>query len=295
VTQNGNEKHGAQTRVMDPFAPPQHAARFDSGGATLLAKRTAAMAAPVSAQPFAENKVQTGSLVVVNAGVMAVNHVTVEARGWIKHSDKVFCWGVDPVTERWIAGLNENTKSLESAKALGERVSQFLRVGLTVCAVHAGDISAWHEVLQMSRREGHRVVIVAGISADDCLFSDLGIDPMHHGVQIYMATDFLARSLMPDVSAGLLLRLAEDAGDPPRGACLPSLVETLAARYGAEHEAILHEPARYSVCNPWIRRCLIGDLANASVTSQTRLYVPPKKPRPVDPEVLRRLMGEGSG
>jgi len=253
------------------------------------------VATRASAQADAGSKVRTGSLVVVSAGVMAVNQVTVEAQGWIKHADKVFCWGVDPVTERWIARLNENMKSLESAKALGERAYEFLRVGLTVCAVHAGDRAAWHEEIQMFRAEGHRAVIVPGVSTEDCLFSDLGVDPLHDGVQIYMATDFLLLRRVPDLSAGLVLRLAGCIGDSARGSCDPSLVEALAARYGTEHEAILYEPARYSVCDPLIRRCRIGHLAEAAVTAQTSLYIPPKEPRPADPEVLRRLAGELSG
>ena len=260
-----------------------------------MAPRNPAIATPSPAQPASGNKVIAGSLVIVSAGVMAVNHVTIEAQGWIKHADKVFCWAVDPVTERWIAGLNENAKSLESAKALSERAFKFLRAGLTVCAVHAGDITPWHEVIQRSRGEGHRAVIVPGISIEDCLFSDLGIDPLHHGVQIYRTAEFLTRRRVPDVSAGLLLRLADGAGDSPRGSCLPSLIETLAVLYGTEHEAILYEPAHYSVCDPLILHCRIGDLAGAAVTPQTRLYVPPQEARPPDPEMLSRLAGERSG
>ncbi len=226
---------------------------------------------------------------------MAVNHVTVEAQGWIKHADKVFCWGVDPVTERWIAGLNGNMQSLENAKALGDRAFEFLRVGLTVCAVHGTGSAPWRDEIRICRAEGHRAVIVPGISAEDCLFSDLGIDPLRDGVQIYKATNFLALRRVPDVSAGLLLRLAGCTADQAGAACHPSLVEVLAARYGTEHEAILYEPARYSICDPLIRRCRIGDLADAVVTDQMSLYVSAKEPRPADPEVLHRLAEERSG
>ena len=295
MTQNGNGNHGAQAGVRDPFAPPRRAPRFESGGATLTAPETPAVATPASARPHAEPKIRTGSLVVVSAGMMAVNHVTVEAQGWIKLADKVYCWGVDPVTERWIAGLNQNMQSLQNANALGERAFEFLRAGLTVCAVHAGGTAAWHDEIGMCRAEGLRAVIVPGVSTEDCLFSDLGIDPLRDGVQIYGATDFLANRRAPDVSAGLVLRLVGCIGDPAHGACHPSLVEVLAGQYGKEHEAILYEPARYAVCEPVIRRCRIGDLAEAALTAHTSLFVPPKEPRPGDPDVPRPQAGEHSG
>jgi hypothetical protein len=209
---------------------------------------------------------------------MAVNHVTIGAQGWIKHADKVFCWGVDPVTERWIAGLNGKIQSLENAKALGNQALEFVRAGLTVCAVHAGDTSTWHEEIRMCRAEGLRAVIVPGVSTEDCLFSDLGIDLQRDGVQIYGATEFLAQRRVPDASAGLVLRLTGFTGDAANGSCHPSLVEILAGQYGTEHEAILYEPAQYAVCEPVIRRCTIGDLVHAAVTTHMSLFVPPRAP-----------------
>jgi hypothetical protein len=295
VTQNANRNHGEQAGVRDPFAPPQRAPRFDSEGATLMAPGTPAEVTSASAHPVAGTKVRAGSLVVVSAGVMAVNHVTVEAQGWIKYADKVFCWGVDPVTERWIASLNRNIQSLESAKALGIQALEFVRAGLTVCAVHADGTATWREDIRKCRAEGLRAVIVPGVSTEDCLFSDLGIDPRRDGVQIYGATEFLTQLRVPVVSAGLVLRLAGCTGDPTFGACHPSLVEVLAGQYGREHEAILYEPARYAICEPLIRRCRIGDLAHAAVTAHTSLFVPPKEERPGDCEAPRRRTGERSG
>ena len=216
---------------------------------------------------------------VVSAGVMAVNHMTVEAQGWIKHADKVFCWDVNPVTERWIAGLNENMKSLDSAEALGKQALEFLHQGLVVCAVHAGDSATWRKEIQMCRAEGFRAVIVPAVSTDDCLFSDLAIDLLRDGIQIYGAIDFLVRRRVPDVSAGLLLRLTGCVGNPAYGARHPSLVEVLAGQYGKEHEAILYEPARYAVCEPLIQRCQIGNLTDATMAAYTSLFVPPKEPR----------------
>ena len=134
----------------------------------------------------------------------------------------------------------------------------------------------------MFRADGLRVVIVPGVSTEDCLFPDLAIDPLRDGVQIYAATGFLARGRVPDLNVGLVLRLAGCAEDLSHNA---SLIEVLAGQYGKEHEAILYEPARYAVCEPLIQRCRIGDLAGIAVSAYTSLYVPPKGDASGDPEV----------
>jgi hypothetical protein len=224
---------------------------------------------------------------MVSVGPMAVNQVTVEAQGWIKHADKVFCWRVDPVTERWIAGLNDNMKSPDSLEALGKQALEAVRAGLTVCAVHAGDTATWREEIRGFRAEGLHVVMVPGVSTEDCLFSDLGIDPLRDGVQIYWAADFLARRRVADPSAGLVLRLADYLGDPQTSAWNRSLAELLEAQYGKEHPAILYAPARYAVCQPLIRRCGIEDLAGNALTAYTSLYVHPKAQAPGDHESER--------
>jgi hypothetical protein len=285
VTQNGKGNHAAQVRVKDPFARPRPAPRSDARGA---ASEAPVLTAEATASVSTGTKIRTGSLVVVSTGMMAVNHVTVEAQGWIKHADRVFCWGLDPVTERWISGLNGNVKPLKNVGELAEHAHEFLRAGLTVCAVHAGDSAPWREEIRLRRAEGFRVAIVPCVSAEDCLFSDLGIDPLRDGVQIYAAADFLARHRTPDLSAGLVLRLAGCAGDSASGACPPQLAELLAERYGKEHEAILYEPARYAVCEPSIRRCPVGDLATVAAGAGASLFVPAKEPRGEDRDLPPR-------
>ena len=42
-------------------------------------------------------------------------------------------------------------------------------------------------------REGFNAQMLAGISAEDCLFADLGLDPGKNGCQSFEATDFLIR------------------------------------------------------------------------------------------------------
>jgi hypothetical protein len=246
----------------------------------------------------ARSQASVGSLVVVGTGIMAVNHMTIEALRWIKQSDKILFFGVDPVTERWIRKLNANVASLNSlghqhksalqtGNEIVERTLEYVRAGLSVCAAYCGRSAvcayAPYESIKRCRAEGYRAAMAPGVSVEDCLFADLGLDPMHAGCQIYESTDFLARRRQLDTSAGLILWFVGCLGDtvPDDNAghfcCHSPLVEALVALYGAEHEVILYEPARYSVCDPIIQRYTIGQLGGASVTAMSSLIVPPKE------------------
>ena len=79
--------------------------------------------------------------------------------------------------------------------------------------------------------------MVPGISAEDCLIADLGIDPAVNGCQSYEATDFLMNARLIDPSSQLILWQAGALGDwtfQTRGydlKALPLLVEKLLTLY----------------------------------------------------------------
>ncbi len=277
MRENGHPYHGMQSGVRDPFAPPQRARAAVTPGQANLDVAGGSSAPVTLPQPAPQVQPRAGSLVVVGAGIMAVNQMTIEARGWIEAADKVLSSGVDPITERWIAGLNEKAETVSDTEAAPCALN-YVREGLIVCAVHGGDARVWLEVARICRIESRRATLVPGVSTEDCLFSDLGIDPLQDGVQIYDATDYLVHGRERITSAGLVLRRMGQAKNA-RGFCDSALARDLKASYGAEHEAVLYEPARYSVFDPTVRRCTIGQLGGLAVTAQTSLYVPPHEQR----------------
>jgi hypothetical protein len=48
-----------------------------------------------------------------------------------------------------------------------------------------------HESIRRARMEGISACMLPGISAEDCLFAELGIEPSENGCQSFEATDFL--------------------------------------------------------------------------------------------------------
>jgi precorrin-2 methylase len=63
-----------------------------------------------------------------------------------------------------------------------------VREGLNVCAAFYGHpgvfVYASHQSIRLARAEGFEAQMLPGISAEDCVFADLGIDPENMGVRV---------------------------------------------------------------------------------------------------------------
>jgi hypothetical protein len=252
-----------------------------------------------------------GSLIVLGTGIEAIGQVTLAARRAIEGADEVLYLVPDPLTQDWIEGLNPVCESLqqlyESGKdrsltygAMTARILHGVRSGRRVCAAMYGHpgvfVHAGHAAVRIARAEGHRARMLAGVSAEDCLFADLGVDPGHWGCQSYEATNFLMRRRRIDISAPLVLWQigligifdhGHEPGDAAAG--LAVLADVLSDLYGEGHEAIIYEAALLGICDPRIEPIPVRALASAAVTSASTLFVPTRQPAEWDQELLVRL------
>lgn len=249
-----------------------------------------------------------GSLVVVGTGLKAALHLTPEARDEISRADRVFYLVSDPLSERYFKTLSPKAKSLAPCYALGrprmaayermiERILAQVRSGKRVCAAFYGhpgvSVLPSHEAIRQARKEGFEAKMLPGISAEDCLFAELGLDPTRSGCQSYEATDFLVYGRRFDPSSALILWQAGVVGnldyrDRPTRSGMRRLTERLARAYGTKHEVILYEASLLPVIPSTIRAITIGRLPHARITGGTTLFVPPR-PHPPDPRTLRSL------
>lgn len=251
-----------------------------------------------------------GSLTVVGTGIQLVGHITLAAKAWIEQADKVLFAVADPVTAKWLGTLNataetlpyntENQRRRETYREMVERILAEVRQGLNVCAVFYGHPGVFadpaHEAIRQARREGFRAQMLPGISAEDCLFADLGLDPGKNGCQSFEATDFLIRRRKFDPSSALILwqiAMVGNLGFYKEGGQLRGLTvlaEVLETHYGCDHEVIVYEAAvYYPVCEPVIVRVPLFKLPETKVAQVSTLYVPPLAPAPVDGEMMARL------
>ena len=250
-----------------------------------------------------------GRLNVVGTGYLVAGQTTPQALACIKRAEKLFYLIADPVTCAWIEDLNPSAESLadaygadkerlDSYHEMVERMLAPVRGGLEVCAALYGHPGVFafpsHEAIRRARREGFEAQMFPGVSAADCLFADLGIDPSA-GCQMYEATDFLQRRRRFDPASPLILWQVGAIGISTCPAALSAtaglrlLVEILARDYPREHEVIVYEAAQLPVCRPKILRVALAALPGAEVSGFSTLLVPPWGTAETDWEMVERL------
>jgi len=253
---------------------------------------------------------KAGSLTIVGTGIQLVGHLTLSAKAWIEQADKVLFAVADPVTAKWLRSLNakaealpyntDNQRRTETYREMVERILAEVRQGLNVCAVFYGHPGVFadptHQAIRQARSEGFRAQMLPGISAEDCLFADLGLDPGKNGCQSFEATDFLIRQRKFDSTSALILwqiAMIGNLGFFKSGGHLHGLTvlaEVLETYYAADHEVIVYEAAVYHpICEPVIERVPLSKLPETKLTQVATLFVPPKNSAPVDDQMMARL------
>ena len=214
----------------------------------------------------------------------------------------------DPVTRWWLEGLNANARSLadlyapgraraETYAAMTDEILVGVRSGKAVCAAFYGHpgvfVEPGHAAVRRARAEGFRATMLPAISAEDCLFAELGLDPADGGCQSYEATTFLIHDLHVEPSATLILWqvgvIGQLAAGPATPDGLPALVERLERDYPPDHETIVYEASSYAFVAPLVRRVRLSELARAQIPALATLVVPPRERARLDVRMLDRL------
>jgi uncharacterized protein YabN with tetrapyrrole methylase and pyrophosphatase domain len=242
--------------------------------------------------------VPRGSLTVVGTGIRIGLHLTPESRAALEAADDLLYLNAEPLADEWLASLHPRARSLaplyrvgadreQIYEAIVEAVLEPVRAGRSVCAAFYGHPGVYvrpsHEAVRRARREGHDARMLPAVSAEDCLFADLGVDPAP-GCASYDATAFLVRPREIDTGASLILwqvaavgeRHAVAAGS--HGKNLPRLAGRLLSDYPPEHEVVLYEASPFPAASPSIVRLPLRELATATPSPQATLYVPPLAP-----------------
>jgi len=253
-----------------------------------------------------------GSLCVVGTGIRVGAQVTAETLVAIERAQKVFFLSADSLTLHWLRGLNPSAEPLHAHYEVGkprrrtyeeivEHVLGAVRDGLDVCLAVYGHPGVFafptHESIRRARAEGYPATMFAAVSAEDCLFADLGVDPGDGGCQSFEATDFLVHRRVFDPRSALIIwqigviaeRGMREGGGPWNRDGLAVLAEVLAPHYPAGHEVVVYKAAVYEICDPEIERVPLARLAEAAIPTMSTLYVPPAAPAAADPAMLRRL------
>jgi diguanylate cyclase (GGDEF)-like protein len=234
-------------------------------------------------------------LVVVGSGIQFGRHASERCLSEIREAQVVFCL-TDPFTLAMIHGLRPDVINLgahyapgkdrrQTYREIDEAIMAEIRAGKRVCAVFYGHPGVFadvpHEVVRKARAEGIPARMEPGISAEACLYADLGMDPGHRGVQSMEATHFLVYDRQPDTAGLVLLWQVALSGDlsctrlHAEREGVQALVGKLLHWYPPGHEVILYEAARLPIETPRIDRLALRDLPAAHYVEYTTLVIPP--------------------
>lgn len=246
---------------------------------------------------------------VAGTGILPVGHLTEEASHAIQTAERVFFVVTNPLLERMVLRLSPGAEDLHPLyskdkprdQTYAQMVAALLgpvRQGKSVCAAFYGHpgvfVNPGHAAIKKARAEGHSAEMLPGISAEDCLYADLGLDPARDGCASFEATDLLLAHRTWDPTSALVLWqisvIGEEAYPDSDGRQnLRVLVERLREVYPASHEVTIYEATSLPGFPSSIHRCPLGKLARAPLTHFSTLYVPPLPGRRYDRALMKRL------
>ena len=252
---------------------------------------------------------KTGSIVCVGTGMTVGAHIAPIARSHIENADIVFFAG-HPLMEMWVTEMKSNVHSLQVfyAKGKDRRITYKEMVNAMMTEVRAGKkvVGAFyghpgvfalppHNVIKIAKKEGYAAHMVPGISAEDCLYADLGVDPGKVGSQHFETSQFMFYQRKVDPSAYLILWQVGIAGDKSAAklstgkAYRQILVELLNEYYPNEHRVALYECPTVAIREPRIEWISLGDFIEAELSLITTMLIPPSQKLLKNQSIIDRL------
>jgi len=250
-----------------------------------------------------------GSLVVVGTGIQLGRHVSERAVSEIKLADKVFCM-VDAFTYRWVESLRPDVQPLHiyydegkdrrrTYEEMEADIVDAVHAGHDVCAIFYGHPGVFaqvpHAAIARLRKEGYPARMEPGISAEDCLIADLGLDPGNRGCLSMETTQFLIFDRQLDPTVMLILWQVGLTGDlscrrfdttPEK---LRILVDKLYRWYEPDTPVIIYEAPVLPVQKPRADRTSLKDLPGQTLDQISTLVIPPTGSLQPDEQALEAL------
>ncbi|KAL0580723.1 hypothetical protein V5O48_001281 [Marasmius crinis-equi] len=215
-----------------------------------------------------------GTLTLAGSGIASIRHITLETLSYIERADKIFYVVTDPATEAFVQDKSKGDCS---------------------------DLSIYYDkdkirAIAIARAEGYRAKMLPGVSAEDCLFSDLDFDPAIPGCMTQEATAIIIYNKRLDPSVHNIIWQVGAVGinnmelDNRR---FHFLVDRLEEDFGLDHK-VIHYIGAVLPQSPTIKDELtIADLRKEDVvdriTALSTFYLPPRTLSPASKEILNKL------
>jgi Tetrapyrrole (Corrin/Porphyrin) Methylases len=172
---------------------------------------------------------------------------------------------------------------------MAELMLREVRLGRSVVGLFHGHpgyfVKAGRRALAIAQLEGHRTVLLPGVSATDCLFADLRIDPGVIGIQILKASHVLCKSRSVAPNNHVVLVQIGSVGDSTfsftgfKHAKFDLLFKTLISIYGGDHDSVYYVASIFPGLDPVINVRKLSeylDQKTQDTVHAATLYLPPK-------------------
>ena len=238
----------------------------------------------------------SGSISLVGIGYLGGAHVTSETLALIRSADRLFFLVGDPLLEIWLRSLNPTATSLEDCASEGmaladcchrmaDEVLNAMPGDSSICVAFSGHpgiaVDPAYEILQRARAARIRVTMFPAVSAIDCFFADLGIDPAQ-GCQLFETETLIEMDYRLDPRSSLILLQAGVIGvrrhttkTSAEAAGVRRLTRFLRKYYPSGHELIVYEAATFPISPPRMERTTLHRLPKTPLTAISTVYVPP--------------------
>ncbi len=255
-----------------------------------------------------------GKLICVGTGMRMAGQVTPLAQSYIETADVVIGAVPNLFTRNWLQQIAreyicvlgyysdcdvEGKNRRDTYRRMADTILDQVRAGKTVCAAFYGHPGIFacisHMAIKDARAEGFSAEMLPGISAEDCLVADLGIDPGRTGMQSMETTQFMIYERRIDPGALLILWQPGLAGElslkrfDTTAAKLQVLVDKLARDYPLDHPVILYEAATHPLENTRMDTILLKNLPSAALRQITTLVIPAAYPLKLDQAMVDQL------
>lgn len=254
---------------------------------------------------------------VVGTGTVGYRQLTKEAEAALEKSDKVFLVHHQELISDYLDEFTEviditdeyedNTERSDTYKRMAERVIDSAQepdtevVSLALYGHPMYFVDPSRIVINEAPKHDLEVEVIPGISAIDCLYIDIGLDPSEDGLQIFEATDVLIREfeLNPEVPAFLLqigsvesTLYSMDDSKPER---FTNIKEHLQDFYPEDHSLYLLQTSTYPISNSERIEFNLSQFDTKEVSERINhmqtLYIPPTDSRNVMNSEMQRKAG----
>lgn len=244
-----------------------------------------------------------GSLTIAGSGIASIGQLTLQTIAAIENAD-IVCYVLnDPAAEAYIRKKNPNVYDMyqlyDDGKNRAETYFQMVEVmlnkvrsGQNVVGLFYGHpgvfVSPSHRAIKVAREEGYQARMLPGISAEDCLYADLGVDPGIRGLVTYEATDLLQSNRPLNPGSDLILWQVGVIGNSGfdfvqmENPQFDKLVARLEEAYGADGELTHYIAPVLPIDEPVIEKLKISDLKKEEIKKKVNpgstFYIPSNDP-----------------